>query len=858
MPPGPDEEKNPYKPFQSPSVEPKFARDRGFAVTHTRLEVTLDERERSVRGGATLTVRPLHRMAQIELDADDMTIESVRIDKAAVPFDHRPPALVVRPPRPLKEGVEVRVAIRYVARPRRGLYFVGPERAYPRKPLQIWSQGEAEDNHHWFPGYDYPNNKATSEGHLTVRRPLVAFSNGHLVGTTPAAKGWVTYHWKQEVPQPNYLLAVVAGAFDEVRQQWDGIPLHYYVPKGQRKFAEETFKRTPDILAFFSQVTGYRYPYPKYAQCVVTDFMWGGMENTSMTTVNERFLILPKHRDDADPDSLVAHEAAHQWFGDLVTAKSWEHIWLNEGFATYFDALWHESYKGQDLFQLELLENAESYFTEDRESYRRPIVTRAYVENEELFDRHAYQKGSLVLHMLRHELGDELWWKAIRHYVKKFEWKNVETADFKIAIEEATGRNLDWFFEQWILKAGYPQLEAKWDYDEATKLVKLHVKQAQKVVGDTPLFRLPLTVWSYGGPKNRKEHRIVVSKAEESFFLPSAKRPELVQVDPHGVALKTLTFEKSAKEWAFQLQHAPDAAARIEAVQALAKKASDPEATAALSYALLKDKFWGVRRAAATALGDQATSAAREALARGTRDAHSRVRRGVARALGSFKRDAAATKILHRILGSEKRSDYVIAAALFGLAQTKDASALPTLRRYLGRGSHNEIIRTSIFMALAELKDPRALPLALQQTRYGVHQFVRSAATQCMARLWDFVDKRAQEEIREALIRLMKDRAHAQRRTTYTAAGETRDPQVAEALSRQAESEPIGLLRKVAKDGLRKIQEKMAEQSAVSDVRKRLEQLQEEQKKLVARVSELEAQQPRRRKGLRPRRVPHD
>lgn len=848
MLPAPDEEKNPYKPFQAPSVEPKYARDRGFAAAHTRLEVTLDERARTVRGTATLTVRPLHRLAQIELDADDMTITSVRLDGAPVPFEHRAPSLVVRPRRPLREAVEVRVAIRYEARPRRGLYFVGPERAYPRKPLQIWSQGEAEDNHHWFPGYDYPNNKATSEALLTVRRPLVAFSNGHLVGTAPTAKGWVTYHWKQEVPQPNYLVAVVAGAFEEVRDQWDGIPLHYYVPKGQRKFAAETFKRTPDILGFLSKVTGYRYPYPKYAQCVVADFMWGGMENTSMTTVNERFLILPQHRDDANPDSLVAHEAAHQWFGDLITAKSWEHIWLNEGFATYFDALWHESYHGPDLFQLELLENAEAYFTEDRENYRRPIVTRTYVENEELFDRHSYQKGSVVLHMLRHELGDELWWKAIRHYVKKFEWKNVETADLKIAIEEATGRNLDWFFEQWIFKAGHPQLEAKWDYDEATKLVKLHVKQAQKVVGDTPLFRLPLTVWTWTGPTKRKEHRILVSKAEESFFLPNAKRPELVQIDPHGVALKTLAFEKPAKEWSFQFRHAPDASARIEAAQALGKKPSDPEATQALTEALRKDEFWGVRRAAATALGEQATPAAREALAGGIRDLHPRVRRGVARALGNFKRDAQAAKILHRILRSEKRSDYVIAAALFGLGQTKDASAFPTLRRHMNRGSHNEIIRTSILAAYAELKDPRALPVALQHSRYGVHQFVRSAATTCMARLWDFVDKRAQEEIREALVRLMRDRAHAERRTTYTAAAETRDPHVAEALSRQAESEPIGLLRKVAKDGLRKLQDKMAEQSAVSDVRRQLEQFQEEQKKLVARVSELEAQRPRRKK----------
>lgn len=834
-----DEEKSPYKPFQPPGVEPKYARDRGFEVTHTHLDLTLDDRAKSVEGAARLTVRPIHSISKIELDAGPMEIRRLLLDGKPTEFDHAEPRLTVRSRRSLREGSDHVLEISYAARPQRGLYFIAPDRQYPKKPVQIWSQGESEDNHNWFPGYDYPNNKATSEAFLRVREPLVAFSNGHLVGVEKKS-GWATYHWKQEVPQPNYLIAVVAGEFDEVRDEWEGVPLHHFVPKGMKAWARETFKRTPHILGFLSRVTGYRYPYPKYAQAVIADFMWGGMENTSMTTVNERFLILPQHRDDADPDGLVAHEAAHQWFGDLVTTKSWEHLWLNEGFATYFDALWHEDFHGPDMFQLELLDNAESYFTEDHDQYRRPIVTRTYSENEDLFDRHTYQKGSLVLHMLRNELGDELWWKSIRHYVKKFEWKNAETADLKIAIEEATGRNLDWFFEQWIHKAGHPELEARWEHDDGSKLVKLSLKQIQKVVGDTPLFRVPLQVRVWAGPKDHADHSVLVTKAEESFFLPSAKRPRLVQIDPRGVILKKLSFEKNAPEWGFQLHHAAEVAARIEACRALAKKAAEPRATEALAEALRRDKFWGVRRAAAQALGEQMTRLARDALLPGLRDPHPRVRRGSARALGSFRNDPEAAQALRGLAARERKSDYVVAAAAFALAQARDAGALALLRKNLGKPSHNEILRTSALAGLAELREPKGLDLALARTRRGEPYLVRAAALLASAKLWDFVDKKRQDDVRQALIHAIKDGSPPMRRFAYSACGEVPDREIARILSQRLESEPIGILKKVARDSLRQIEERLGDQARIGDLRKQFGAIEGEHKKLQARVAELE------------------
>jgi aminopeptidase N len=693
-------EESPYRPFQPTPVEPKYGRDRGFAVTHTRLDLTIDQRTQTVSGAAQVRIQPFSNLREFELDAEDLDVRRVEVDGKAATHESHQRKLLIRPARALKEGQTAEVLVEYRARPRRGLYFVQPSKLYPKKPIQAWSQGESEDNHAWFPGYDHPNNKATSEVLLTVRDPLVAISNGHLEGRRRARPGWTQYHWVQDVPQPNYLIAVVVGRFDEIQAKWRSVPLSYFVPVGKRAWGQETFKHTPEVLEFFSRVTDYPYPFPKYAQAIVADFMWGGMENTTITTVNERFLIGPEHRHDANPDGLIAHEAAHQWFGDLITTKTWDHLWLNEGFATYFDALFHEHHYGREWFHVEMMDNAGAYFAEDGERYRRPIVTRDYLEPEDLFDRHTYQKGACVLHMLRKELGDDAWWKSIRHYVKKFAWKNVETGDFRVAIEEATGRNLEWFFDQWVLKAGHPDLEASWTYDPRDEAVKLNLRQTQKVIGDTPVFRLNLEVRLWQGPGKYTDHVVRMNKPQESFFLPVGKRPVAVELDPDGWILKKLTFNKDAKEWAFQLENGTTANSRIEAAHELAKKPNDPATVPALKRALSKDPFWGVRRAAALALGDVRSVEARDILRAALSDKDSLVRRGAAQALGKFHRDAQAAAWLRRALARD-RSDYVKASCVFALARLKDKQAFRDLKTYARRRSHNDVVAASALAGMA-------------------------------------------------------------------------------------------------------------------------------------------------------------
>jgi aminopeptidase N len=403
----------PRRPFQPDHVEPKWPRDRIVDITHIRLQVTLDFKERRISGTAT------HRLAailddirELEFDAAEIEVASVRAGTQAISFDHSDEKLRIRLERALKAGDEIEVAIDYAARPRRGLYFVGPDEAYPNKPVEAWTQGEDEDSRYWFPCYDYPNDRVTSEVIATVPDTFTAVSNGSLVETTAnPANRTRTFHWRHDVPHSAYLISLAAGEFVEVRDQAGSTPVLYYVHPGREEDARRAFGNTPKMIEFFERRIGVPYPYAKYAQVAVSDFIFGGMENTSATTQTADTLHDARAHLDFTSDPLVAHELAHQWWGDLLTCRDWSHAWLNEGFATYFEALWCEEDKGADEFAWNVRQDRDGYLDEDSRHYRRAIVTNKYRAPIELFDRHLYEKGSLVLHMLRRTVGDELFFK---------------------------------------------------------------------------------------------------------------------------------------------------------------------------------------------------------------------------------------------------------------------------------------------------------------------------------------------------------------------------------------------------------------------------------------------------------------
>ncbi|HEY0250812.1 MAG TPA: M1 family metallopeptidase, partial [Kofleriaceae bacterium] len=476
--------------FAFPGTQPKFAADRIVDIQHIRLEIEVDPAERTVAGTATLTAAALAATDYVELDAVELEISSVTANGKRATWRHDNKKLRVEVS--LAIGDPVTLAIEYRGAPRRGLYFTAPDPGYPKKPVQAWTQGQDEDSRYWFPCFDAPHEKATSEVIATVPADMFALSNGNLISDrTHGAKR--TVHWKLEVSHSAYLVTLAVGDFATIETTWRDLPVVYYVERGKEAAAERTCARTPEMLELFSNTFGVPYPYPRYSQVFVADFIFGGMENTSATTLTDSVLVDERASLDYDIDSLVAHELAHQWFGDLVTCRDWGEGWLNEGFATYSEYIWREHHEGRDAADLELEEWGDSYMGEDSGRYRRTIATKLYDEPIDIFDAHLYEKGGRVLHMLRHYLGDEAFKKSLAHYLNKHRGGLVESRDLARAIDDATGKNVDWFFSQWVIDfAGYPELKVKLAIDGAA--VTLDVEQQQKIDKTTPVFRIPTKI----------------------------------------------------------------------------------------------------------------------------------------------------------------------------------------------------------------------------------------------------------------------------------------------------------------------------------------------------------------------------
>jgi aminopeptidase N len=456
---------------------------RQYDLQHLRLDLTFDWDAKSVAGTATHTLAPLlPGVDSLVFNAAGLDVRKIRVNGAERPFSLDPQAetLTVKLDRGYGPQDRLEVAIDYSARPEAGLYFVGPDAGYPRKPRQIYSQGETDLNRHWFPTWDYPNDRTTTEMIATVKRPLAVVSNGKLLEVTDRPDGRRAYHWRMDVPHTTYLVSVAIGDFTKVTDTWRGIPVEYHVPPGtDEATTRRSFGDTPKILEFYSQATGHPYPYAKYAQSAVIDYMWGGMENISATTQTARTLHDARAEADSPSEGLVAHETAHQWFGDLLTCEDWSNTWLNEGFADYFTALYKRSAHGDDEFAWEIDDFRRSYLGEVERDYRRPIVDRRYADPIDMFDSHSYGKGALVLHTLHYLLGEEGWSKGIRAYVDRFAGQTVTTPDFQNAVETATGVSLGPLFEQYVYGTGHPELKVKWDYQPDTRQVHLEIRQTQ-------------------------------------------------------------------------------------------------------------------------------------------------------------------------------------------------------------------------------------------------------------------------------------------------------------------------------------------------------------------------------------------
>ncbi|HEY2730829.1 MAG TPA: M1 family metallopeptidase [Polyangia bacterium] len=835
-------------PFAPPGTRTNFTADRSLRIVHVRLELDLDLPGKRLAGVATLTLASRRdELAVFTLDAVEMQLESVTLDGQAATFDYDGERLRVTCARPFARDAEFRAEIRYRCAPRRGLYFMGPDEGHPERALQCWTQGQDDDSRHYWPCIDHPIEKFTSEIVCTAPAGNFVLSNGDLVERTelpaerPAGTGArVRWHYRLDFPQPAYLVTLVCGPFVEIvdKAPKTGVDVYYYAAPGREADARRSFARTPAMIDYFSERIGVPYPHKRYSQIAVPDFIFGGMENTSATTLTDLALLDERAALDHDVDGLVSHELAHQWWGDLVTCREWSEGWLNEGFATYFEYVWRERAKGRDEADYELLADTEGYLAEAGR-YQRPVVCRQYEEPIHLFDAHLYDKGGRVLHMLRSALGDGIFWRVLRHYVGKHARGSVETRDLARAIEEVSGRSFDEFLDRWIARPGHPELECAWEWDDERKVGTLRVAQKQAVSAEAPLFKFD-TVVRFELDGHERDEPVAVAEATHAFEFKLPARPAQVVFDPGDVILKSTKMEKARPLWRRQLEAARLGIDRVTAAAALGGIV-EPASVEALVGALRRDRFWAVRVAAARALGRMRREDAREALLQAFDDAHPKVRRAAAAALGELRGDERAARALATRLQKGDPSVFVEAEAALALGRTRSSLALEILPTLFGKPSFQDILRTRAIEGLGFSGDERALPVIKGAWRaYGAGVFLaRRAVVVAAAELSAGTSfARAGRELVEDCL---ADPDFRVRGEAAAALGRLGRPEAIPAIERTLAAELDGRARRRMTDAIRTLRDGTRPTEQAQKLREELDRLRGEQARLRERLEKLEA-----------------
>ncbi len=527
--------------------KPNFNRVRTFDVQHYILRTSFDRANKIVFGDTIVRLKPLNgNFNQIELDAADMKFESVKLESETKDLQYKLAGdkIYITFDKSYAPNDLISIRFKYSAKPSKGIYFIKADLEDGKvvRPAQIWTQGEVEEAHHWFPSYDFPDDKATSEQFITVEKDETAIANGEPLGTTENADGTKTFHYKMAVPHSTYLTSFVVGRYSKISDSYKNIPLGFYLYPGKESFAQKSFGRTKEMMRVFEELTGINFPYNKYDQTVVANFAFGGMENITATTMADKeiFTNPPEIVED-----LVSHELAHSWFGNLVTCRNWAELWLNEGFATYMEAAYREKKYGRTDYLRKIRENAQQFFVDETiNQNRHGLYNLSARPDDSIFDTTTYQKGGAVVHTLRETVGTENFWKAVNLYLTRHKFQNVETFDLQKIMEEVSGKDLNWFFKQWVYGGGYPKLYVTQVYNAATKSLDLTIAQTQTPDKITPeAFILPMEV-EITTSKGKKTERIEIKNRTEKFSLKVDAKPTKVIFDKEEkIPLKTLKIQ---------------------------------------------------------------------------------------------------------------------------------------------------------------------------------------------------------------------------------------------------------------------------------------------------------------------------
>ncbi len=677
-------------PAQQPPVfyQPKDYKESRIQkndIIHTKLDVSFDWAKQHLLGIATLEVKPyFYPQNSLLLDAKGFDIHEVVLlnngTNTNLEYEYDNLKLDIALDKEYTRNEKFTIQIKYTAKPNemevggsaaitsdKGLYFINPLGEELNKPRQIWTQGETESSSKWFPTIDAPNQRCTQEMYITVDEKLTTLSNGVLVYSKLNGDGTKTDYWKMELPHAPYLFMMAIGEFAIVKDKWGDIDVDYYVEPAYEKYARSIFGNTPEMMTFFSELLNYPYPWPKYAQVVVRDYVSGAMENTSASIFMEQLQVTDQELIDTHWDYIIAHELFHQWFGNLVTTESWSNLPLNESFANYSEYLWNEYKYGKDEADYHALEEAQQYLKE-AESKQVDLIRFYYNDKEDMFDSHSYSKGGRILHMLRKYVGDDAFFKSLEHYLKKNEFSSVEVHNLRLAFEEITGEDLNWFFNQWFLAAGHPILDVSHQYLDGKVILEVSQKQD---TSKFPVYSLPLYVDIY--VDGRKERFAVkVDKPYQVLEFQVGAKPSLVVFDAEHQLLAEINHEKDLEELAFQYNNSTAFLARNEALQTLSENIYASNNNTIVAKAL-DDPFWGLRQLAVNAFenyeGDNLQVVEQKLISMALQDKKSVVRADAIGTLSSI--DSTRHADIYK-KGMEDPSLVVIGASLYAYGKTNE------------------------------------------------------------------------------------------------------------------------------------------------------------------------------------------
>lgn len=709
-----------------PNERPVYnaAYNRTHDLLHTRLDLSFDWSQEMVIGKATLKLKPIFKASRtLVLDAKNFNFNSITMNGQALKYTYEGDKQTVSIDlgREYTRDQEYTIVLDYTAIPAqsggsaaitsdKGLFFINPDGSED-KPMQIWTQGETENNSRWFPTIDKPNERCTQEMYVTVQDKFKTLSNGSLETSIKNANGTRTDYWKMDLPHAPYLFALIVGEFDLVEDEpWNGIPVNYYMEDGFKDYAKNIYPYTREMLTFFSEVTGTKYPWAKYSQVAVRDYVSGAMENTTAVIFGEFMHGTDRELIDVETnEKIVAHEMFHHWFGDYVTTESWSNLTLNEGFANYSEYLWLEKKHGRDAADAHMMDERSAYFGSAQRGVHE-LIWYDFEDKEQMFDAHSYNKGGAVLHMLRDYLGDEAFFAGLEKYLSDNKYSAVEVDELRMAFEDLTGEDLNWFFDQWFLSAGHPTLKLETDYADGQ--VMLTVEQTQDTDENVPgVFRLPTQVAIFtNGSTTPKIMDIMIDERKQTFTFPSSVKPDVVVLDPKHTLLARFDYTKTTEELAAQFKGAPSLIDRMLVLQRLGNKDDSALKTEVATMAL-KDPFYGVRETALDMImesPDAGQLSTIRSLAK--TDPHSRVRSAAIQVLAASE-DSELKAVSEMALDAQ--SYRVVAAGLQGLviADPTAASAAATKLETLD----NPSVNSALAGIYAESGDPAKLPFFEKQ-----------------------------------------------------------------------------------------------------------------------------------------------